>query len=246
MESEFDTIGKIIYNINGHKGYMIPWKLIARVCKKWSRNRDPDMGRVKEIAKFHKEGGYVPMMIHLAELKDEGIVCYDGNHRKEALNMSNNETVICIIDVMFRASQMEVYDAFNNINKSVQVPAMYIEEINEQNNIKEEILNLSRRYETKYKPFLSSSGRFHSPNFNRDAFTENIYDIYKYLDNKVSIGEIEKLLDRLNIEYANGRMGRPHFAYKKNAVEKCKKHNMWLFIDKTIPSEHIGMLLNSK
>jgi hypothetical protein len=28
-------------------------------------------------------------------------------------------------------------------------------------------------------------------------------------------------------------------------LEKCKKHNMWLFIEKTIPFEHVERVLHS-
>lgn len=245
MESIFDSIGDYIYNFNGHKGYMIQWKLIAPFCKKWSRNRDPDIERVKEMVDYYNKGGYIPRIIHLAELEDEGIVCYDGNHRKEVFNICNEEKVMCIVDMMFGTNQHDVYKAFNNINKSVQVPAIYIEEPSCENDVKIEIIKLVKEYETKYKPFVSTSARCLAPNFNRDNFTENIYNIYKSLDKVVNIEKIGKLLEKLNNEYANGRMCRPHSVYRQSIIEKCKKHKLWLFIEKTIPFEHIETLLNS-
>jgi hypothetical protein len=244
MDAIFDSLGQPIYNINGHNGYMIQWKLIAPFCKKWSRNRDPDMERVKEMVEHHHKGGYIPRMIHLAEVKDEGMVCYDGNHRKEVFNICNDETVMCIIDVIFGATQNDVYKAFNNINKSVQLPAIYVEETDDDN-IKAKIVKLVKEYEVKYKPFLSTSSRCHAPNFNRDVFTDNIYHIYKSFGNLVGIEQIGKLLEKLNDEYAHGRLCRPHPAYKKLLLEKCKKHNMWLFIEKTIPFEHVERVLHS-
>jgi hypothetical protein len=245
MEAIFDSLGQSIYKINGHKGYMIQWKLIAPFCKKWSRNRDPDMERVKEMVEFHHKGGYIPRMIHLAEIKDEGIVCYDGNHRKEVFNICNDEAIMCVIDVMFGATQNDVYKAFNNINKSVQLPAIYVEEGNDDNNVKAEIVKLVKEYETKHKPFLSTSARCHAPHFNRDTFTDNIYNIYKSFSNAVSIEQIGKALIKLNNEYAHGRLCRPHSVYKQSLLDKCKKQNMWLFIEKTIPFEHVDMMLHS-
>jgi hypothetical protein len=246
MEAIFDSLGKTIYSINGHKGYMIQWKLIAPFCKKWSRNRDPDMERVLEMVEHHNKGGYIPRMIHLAVITDEGVVCYDGNHRKEVFNTCNDEAVMCVVDIMFDASQNSVYKAFNNINKSVQLPAIYIEESNDENDVKAQIVKLVREYETKYKPFLSTSARCHAPHFNRDMLTDNIYSIYKSFCNAVSIEQIGKLLIRLNVEYAHGRMCRPHSLYKQSLLDKCKKHNIWLFIEKTIPFEHVERLLNSR
>lgn len=246
MQSVFDSLGKCIYNFNGHKGYMILWKLISPFCKTWSRNRDPDMGRVREMVEYYQTGGYIPRMIHLAEIKGEGMVCYDGNHRKEVFNIckEDDDELVCIVDVIFDATQNEVYRAFNNVNKSVQLPAIYIEESSDNNDVKADIVKLVRQYETKYKSFLSTSARCHSPNFNRDSFTDNIYNIYKSFCNLVSIQEIGNLLDKLNNEYAQGRMCRPHSQHKQSILEKCKKHNMWLFIDKIIPFEHVEMLLS--
>jgi len=245
MEAIFDSLGQSIYHINGHKGYMIQWKLIAPFCKKWSRNRDPDMERVNEMVEYHNKGGYIPTMIHLAEVKDEGMVCYDGNHRKEVFNKCLDEAVMCVVDVMFDATHNDVYKAFNNINKSVQLPAIYIEEANDDNDVKADIVKLVRQYETKYKPFLSTSPRCHAPHFNRDTLTDNIYNIFKSFSNAVGVEEIGKLLDKLNNEYSQGRLCRPHSVYKQHIIEKCRKHNMWLFIEKTIPFEHVEKMLQS-
>jgi hypothetical protein len=241
MEAIFDSLGQSIYDINGHKGYMVQWKLIAPLCKKWSRNRDPDMERVNEMVDHYHKGGYIPRMIHLAETQDEGIVCYDGNHRKEVFNICNEDEIMCVVDVMYSATRNEVYKAFNNINKSVQLPAIYIEETND-NDVKVEIVKLVRVYETKYKSYMSTSARCHAPHFNRDTLTDNIYNIYKSFDNTVSIEKIGQLLETLNNEYAHGRLCRPHSLYKQSLVDKCKKQNLWLFIEKTIPFEHVERL----
>jgi hypothetical protein len=241
MEAIFDSLGQSIYDIKGHKGYMVQWKLIAPLCKKWSRNRDPDMERVNEMVDHYHKGGYIPRMIHLAETQDEGIVCYDGNHRKEVFNICNEDEIMCVVDVMYSATRNEVYKAFNNINKSVQLPAIYIEETND-NDVKVEIVKLVRVYETKYKSYMSTSARCHAPHFNRDTLTDNIYNIYKSFDNTVSIEKIGQLLETLNNEYAHGRLCRPHSLYKQSLVDKCKKQNLWLFIEKTIPFEHVERL----
>jgi len=246
MEGIFDELGDSIYNINGHKGYIIQWKLIAPFCKKWSRNRDPDMERVTEMIEHQNKSGYIPRMIHLAEIKGEGVVCYDGNHRKEVFNMCNDENLMCVVDIMFDATQNDVYKAFNNINKAVQLPAIYIEESGDDNHVKAEIIDLVRDYEMKYKQFLSTSARCHAPNFNRDTLTDNIYNIFLSFDKTVSIQQIQKLLDQLNFEYGHGRMCRPHSMYKQHLVEKCKKYNMWLFIEKSIPFAHVEKLLHER
>ena len=251
MEAIIESLGTNIYESNGHKGYLILWKLISPFCKKWSRNRDPDMERVKEVYDYYmNHSGYVPNMIHLAELPDEGLVCYDGNHRREVFNMgiAQGSEIICIVDIMFDTTQRDVYKAFTNLNKSVQVPAIYIDEgeNNEtiESTIKLEIIALVKHYETQYKSFLSTSPRYHAPNFNRDALVDNIYAIYKSFNKTVTISEIGKLLTKLNTEYSQGRLCRPHSSYRTTLLEKCRKHNMWLFIERAIPFEHMELVLN--
>jgi hypothetical protein len=249
METIFDSLGHVLYTNNSHKGYLIQWKLVSPFTKKWSRNRDPDMGRVQEMVEFRKGGGYIPRMIHLAEItgesgQSEGMVCYDGNHRKEVFTICNDDTDPCIIDVMFNATQNDVYQSFCNINKSVQLPAIYMDEsCGNENTTKFEIIQLVKGYEQKYRPLLSTSPRCHAPHFNRDIFTDNIFQLYNSFQRVVSIEQIARLLERLNVEYANGNMGRPHSAYKQSVIEKCAKHNMWLFVEKTIPFEHVEMLV---
>jgi len=80
MKDIFASLGKQIYDNDNHQGYLVKWNMIAPLCKKWSHNRDCDNERVDEIFKFHNNGGYIPRMIHLAEIESEGLICYDGNH----------------------------------------------------------------------------------------------------------------------------------------------------------------------
>jgi len=205
------------------------------------------------MAEYYDTGGYIPRIIHLAELEGEGLVCYDGNHRREVFNLLNDDSIECLVDVIFNASEQDVYNAFNNINKAVQLPAIYLENQTDLV-VKEQIINLVREYETAYKPFLSSSARCHAPNFNRDLFTDNLFQIYQSLEN-VSIEQIADALKRLNEEYSNSVTEQSHSEcvgikinannYKKSVVDKCKKYNFWLFIDKVIPSNHIKFLLSS-
>lgn len=243
MEAIFDSLGKSIYNADGHKGYMIQWRFISPFCRKWSGNRDPDAKRVTEMLEYHRQGGYMPKLIHLAEIEDEGMVCYDGNHRKEVYNACKDEDISCIVDVMFNTTKYEVYRSFNNINKSVQVPAIYTESLVQANNVRAEIIKLVITYERRYKPYLSASPGYRAPNFNRDNFTDNVYDIYKAFNGTISIEKLGELLEKLNFEYSSERICRPHIVYNSYILGKCKKYGLWLFIEKIIPIEHIERII---
>jgi len=248
MELIINSLGKKIYVNNNHYGFLIEYNKISPIIKKWSRNRDSDENRVNDIYNFYINGGYVPNIIHLAEVEDEGLICYDGNHRREvfAKYIANNNTcLLCIVDVMFSTTQLEVFNAFSNINKAVQLPAIYLEKKDNIMIIKNEIIDLVKQYEIKYKPFLSTSSRCQAPNFNRDNFVDSLYEIYQYFNNSITIENIGKLLDKINYEYSIENLCKPHNKYKKNVVEKCKKHNFWLFIDRSLHIEHIKILVEN-
>lgn len=249
MQDIIGSLGENIYENNGHYGYLIEFKKISVLCKKWSRNRDCDNNRVNDIYDYYNNGGYVPNILHLAELNDEGLICYDGNHRREVFNkyVSNNgKDILCIIDVLFNSTQNDVYNAFNNVNKAVQLPAIYLENNDSILEIKNDIIDLVKSYEKKYKTFLSTSARPQAPNFNRDNFLETLYELYKYFNGTLSISEIDIYLQELNKEYSHEKLCKSHNKYKDSLINKCKKYNFWLFIDRILHIEHIKVLVENK
>jgi hypothetical protein len=235
-----------LYTHKNHVGFLIHWEFCASLIKKWNRNRESDESRVAEIVAAHKNGIYFPLILHVAELQEEGLVCYDGNHRREALYMIGRPDIPIILDVMFEAKQQDIMDAFNNINKSIQVPAIYFDEKEDTAPVKDDILALVRSYEIRYKQYISTSPRYHAPHFNRDAFVENLTELYNANNGTLSIQELGSLLERLNIEYSRGHICRTHSFYKSTVIEKCRKHGLWLFLERTIPAEHILILLKRK
>jgi len=250
MEVIFKTLGNHIYTQNNHHLFVIEWPKIAPLCKKWKRNRDCDKSRIDEMEVRYNEGVYIPKLIHLAEVENEGLVCYDGNHRRELFTrvLKQSEGSECIVDVMFNASQHDVYTAFENINKSVQLPAIFLDDEEEEesgsknkdkDNLKNDILGMVRTFEVKYKPFLSTSSRCRAPQFNRDSFIDNVYDIIRRFDYTISVDEIYQCILQLNREYGKGNMGRPHSAYTKRVIEKCSKYDFWIFLENSIPFEHV-------
>lgn len=243
MESVFKTFAKELYRCGNHVGYCVKFKHIDPICRKWSKNRHPDLERVHEMHDFFKSGGYIPKFIHLAELKGEGLVCYDGNHRRELLKLINDGDVECIVDVLFSASDEEIYDAFSSVNKAVDVPEIYLEDVS---NIKDAVLELVKKYETRHKSFTSKSSRCRAPNFNRDVLTDNITTIYKYFNGTKSISDIEEALDKLNKEYANGKICKSHAKYPTSVIDKCKKNGLWLFLEREISCEHVEKIFNKK
>ena len=246
MQAVLDKLGNFVFEYGKHRVYCMDWDTIKPLVKKWSCNRDPDMKRVFEIRNHLERGGHVPFLLHLAELKDEGLICYDGNHRREAFNMISRPLYV-MIDVMFDASKKDVYEDFTMLNKSVQVPSLYLgEDANHDltRRVREDISALVRKYETQWRSFCSSSARCHAPNFNRDVLMENIFEIWREFDGMVSVDEIEALLHKLNDEYKSGRICKPHSSYKPQVISKCASDGLWLFLDKRIPIDHVKEVYN--
>jgi hypothetical protein len=240
MQSVIETFGTKLYEEGKHVGYKVFVKHMIPLWKKWSRNRDPDMERVNEILESR---AYIPKFIHLADLEGEGLVCYDGNHRRMVMEKMNDDTQTCIVDVLFGATTDDVYQAFVNINKGVEVPEIYIDDTD---NIKEDVTRLVRKYEIKYKSFVSTSSRCRAPHFNRDTFVENITKIYKHLQGCKTVDEIGELLEKLNTEYSRGHICKPHDKYKPLVTDKCQKYGLWLFLEREIPPEHVERLIQRK
>ena len=243
MESIITSFAKRIYTHGNHVGYVLKYKQLQPICKKWSKNRHPDMNRVQEMYEYHNNGGYIPKLIHLAELKDEGLICYDGNHRREYLQMIGDDEVECVVDIIFNATNDDVIESFKAINKAVDVPEIYLED---SMNIKDDVLELVKKYETTFKPFVSRSSKCRTPNFNRDVFTENITKIYRFMNGSKTIKEIEELLNILNLEYSKNKICKSHTKYKESVIDKCKKYNLWLFLEREIPSEHVEKIAHKK
>lgn len=178
MEVLLRKVGTFVASYGKHQLFLVEWDIVKQLIHKWSCNRDPDMRRVQEIRDHIVNGGYVPHILYIADA-EEGLVCYDGNHRREAFNLLETPPQI-ILDVLCKATKKEIYQEFTNLNKSVQVPAMFVGDDGdnvEVLKVRDQITKLVRKYETDYKSFASTSSRCHAPNFNRDMLMENIFEI---------------------------------------------------------------------
>lgn len=227
--------GTLVENYGNHRSYIVKWPLISPLCKKWNRNRDPDETRIIEMCDFYNRGGYIPHVIHLAEL-DKQLVCYDGNHRRTVFDRVENKSSV-LIDVIFNATPTDIYEAFKNINKSVELPLIYVD--NELDKVKEDILALVKQYETKYSAFLKTSPNCFRPNFNRDGLVQNITNIYNESGRNYTIKQIGESMEKLNEMYSKQILCGKHDNLPKTVITKCNKYGCWLFIKKQIPTEHI-------
>lgn len=203
-----------------HSVYWIPISVFSQLpIKRWKFNRPPDVERVSEIHEFMKTSGRMDGIIYLA-FSDNELVCYESNHRREALKGLDNIADI-LVDIVWEANDDTIKDEFIRLNKAVSVPELYIDKT-----IEIDLDKLRKAVDdfcSLYKSHKVTSGRPNRPNFNRDNLTDDLYLIMK--DNKISL---EDLLIKIT-EYNKTLLLKDKKKLSEKIVEKCNASGLWLF-----------------
>lgn len=204
-----------------HHVYWIPIKVFNAIpIKRWKHNRPPDEDRIKEIQEYMKAKGRMDGMIYVACINDE-LVCYESNHRREALKGLDNLAMI-LVDVIWDATNDVVKEEFFRLNKAVSVPELYLEEekvINLYDGLKEAVDSFCENY----KKLKSSSNHPQRPNFNRDTILDEFYRVMK--ENNIGIDIFSRKLMKLNSDMSR----RDKSKLSDKIIKKCEESNLWLF-----------------
>lgn len=239
--------------------YEIAWARLAPLCCQWSRNRAPDPARVAAIVAHARAGGYVPPLLHFAELAGEArpLACFDGNHRREAFAALHDtrspldpERVV-LAAVLFSAAPAAVEAAFRAINAGVSVPELYTR-APDAGPARADVAALAASYAGAFPRFASASAFCAAPNFNRDGFADNVDGLCRALS--VDVAALAAALRRLNAAIAAAfgagaaapcrSLLKAPAQYSAKAVEKCRAGGLWLFIDgRTVGAAAVAPLL---
>ncbi len=239
IQTRLYTESQLLFNHGNHCIFKVAWETIRDFYSKWEDSREIDILKVNEMYNNYTNHIYIPIYISFAEYNNK-LVCYDGNHRCKMIDLINQDNFILIIDVMFNATQKEIASAFSNINKDI----LLFKSIQNQQCVENQMLNLIDWYAKLYPSFVSSTYNCRRPNFNKHRFLDNLHSIYKYFTKTKSIDQIKQALLKLNIEYANARLGKTHELYPITVISKCKMYNFWLFIDGNINPIHVIRVIN--
>lgn len=208
------------YRLQETYTYAIPSNIFETLdVKQWKYNRPPDMSRVPEIHEWMKQFHRMDGMLNLAYVIGQGLVCFEGNHRRLALKGLDNILVFC--HILWDVTDEDVKHDFVRINKSVSVPDIYVVETDAS--LRVEIEDAISAFRKKYKQYETSSARPCRPNFNRDKLTDDITRIQK--ETCLPVSEIMKRLELKNEEYKTRDMTKLSDSIKA----KCEKHGLWLF-----------------
>jgi hypothetical protein len=204
-----------------HHVYWIPLDVFNRLpIDSWKHNRPPDIQRVEEIRAFMKESKRADGLIYLACI-DNKIVCYESNHRREALKSEMpSDMAHILVDILWNATDEQVKHEFLRLNKAVSVPELYI---TDEVVPLEAVRSVVDAFCTNYKSLRSPSAHPQRPNFNRDRLMDEFYRVMK--ENHIGIDELTERLTRQNREMSQ----RDRRRLSPKIIAKCEAVGLWLF-----------------
>jgi hypothetical protein len=205
-----------------HHVYWVPVKIFNSLpITSWKFNRPPDTERVEEIRGFMKESKRVDGLIYLACVNHQ-LVCYESNHRREALAKDMPEDMAQIlVDVLWDATDDTVKAEFFRLNKAVSVPDLYVDNTSEESVAT--VLAAVDTFCAKYPALRSKNGRPNRPNYNRDNLTQEFVRLMKELN--ISAEELLVRLERLNVQMSRWPKNKLTHA----VGSKCEASGLWLF-----------------
>jgi hypothetical protein len=190
-------------------------------CINWNKNRPYDKVRVDDIKKHYINENLkvIPGIIHAWKNKINICEIFDGIHRYLAgCEVGNMELLIQI----YETDEVNIIKEFKNINKSVSVPCIYLEE---NNYIKRTVCeNVVKNMCEKYKNCISPSRNCQKQNFNRDNLIEFI--------SKLEIDFEIKNVDNIIIQELTGLNYQAKDYVTKNKIpvpQKSHYNNLYLF-----------------
>jgi hypothetical protein len=157
-------------------------------------------------------------VLNLAYISGEGLVCFEGNHRRLALDGLD---ITVFADVLWDVTDEIVVHEFRRLNKSICVPDLYVTENHYA--VRENIEKAVQEFRKKYPSMESSSGRPQRPNFNRDKLTDELFRLHKELG--ISIEDLIIKLNLLNETLKVSDKSKLSDSIK----QKCEKSGLWLF-----------------
>ena len=224
--------GKFISRQGNHYIYLADSLVVTEQSKIWSRNRPCDELRVSEIEKYISQVGYVDGMLYFANIEGEGLVCYDGNHRRCALmNLTKNYKIL--INVLENPSFDYLKSKFVSLNKCVPVTDLFLNDNHSESEV-DLIMEVTDHFCQLWKSHRKTSPNPNRPNFNRDTLQSKISSIIDLssldIDNS-SKDDIIQQVNRFNEEINNKK---DSIKSTNTMLNKCIASGCFLFLEKMV------------
>jgi len=205
--------------IHGTNIYAVPMEKFKTLdITQWKYNRPPNLERIPEIHLWMKQFNRMDGVINLAYISGEGLVCFEGNHRRLALE---GLEIPVLIDILWDASHEIVTHEFKRLNKSICVPEIYL--VESESSLRGEIEKAISDFRKKFSKMESNSGRPQRPNYNRDKFTDEIMRLQKELN--ITISELMVKIYDMNESYKTKDKSK----LAEKTISKCENSGLWLF-----------------
>lgn len=199
--------------------YAIPMEKFKTLdVKQWRHNRPPDMTRIPEIRDWMSQFRRMDGVLNLAYISGEGLVCFEGNHRRIALEGLD---IPVLADIVWDATDETVNHEFRRLNKAVTVPDIYVVETTAT--LRVELEDAVAEFRRRFSYMESTSGRPQRPNYNRDRFTDEIMRLQKEL--VIPVPELMRRMYALNEAYSTKDKSK----LTEKIRQKCETSGLWLF-----------------
>lgn len=191
-----------LYQVTGAQ--VVEWREQG-LLRVWSCNRKFDHARVAEIRRYQDERDHVNGTLHFAQLPGEGIVCYEGNHRFQAVTPAIS---VVILDVMWNATEDDVYAEFNAINSAQLVPKIFKKKLDDPEKLlRKQIEDFANEICLAHPKLATTKERANRPGFVRSDLIDRIHKQYKFFlhNGGYTLDELFKAIDYLNYAVAEGQ-----------------------------------------
>lgn len=234
IQKKVEKLSVLILKQGNKDTYLIPVSGLLKlanhgIIKRWEQNREEDNGRVEKIRRHQIARSCVEGIIYFGYIEGQGLVCYDGQHRRIALSPEISHIKV-LISIIWKATEEILEKEFDLINRSVKVPRVYIDK--SLANVKSIFIAFSQYLEGRYPKFVSGSGVCKRPNFNRDSLVDDLLSIHE--SKKFGSLVLERLIEL--IKYSNKCYRKEKFGFEatiltKNIRLKCETFGLWLFCE---------------
>jgi hypothetical protein len=253
MQHHFPSAELVMSYHETHGIYkMLVSDLLVGSIKNWEYNRPPDVARCPDIARYiyHSRKPIDTMLYLTFNNRKEAFEVLDGIHRLTALKIIKEENsrpleLLCpgdfgsnndaqwlynqyiVVNIRFNASLGDLIEVFKNLNKSQNVPDLYIRDHKKEK--RETIDTIVSEWIVKYKKHFSSSANPNTGHTNRNKFVDLLDKIYdKYQIDETSSNQLRQLLNDANNRVARHMPTRASLDIRV----KCKETGCYLFLYK--------------
>jgi hypothetical protein len=219
-------------------------QLLDLPIENWKHNRPPDEFRVAEIVEYIIEQDneiLQPLYIHYNS-KIGVYEMLDGIHRYSAMkNVKGNPLIsdkAVFVHLFVDLTYGKLIDIFQNLNKTLPVPELYMNPAQDNVNQKQIIEEIVKEWKKNYKGHFSNSNNYTIPNINDTSFTNILSDLYT----SYKVRSKAKLLERIerantNIKayiIADDALDEIPIKFSDKQKKKCRDSGCYLFLYKDI------------